>query len=161
MATMIIKPRKRYAFITLALIVLATLVINWKADRLIDFSSVGFLGFIWLSLPFVLIILLYTELYSGYIKLENGKLTRKSLFSTNSIKVRDIREVSVQGSGVFPTSRIGAGSINLGNAKDGYVYINVANYKKHEAMPLIKKLHSELKSVNPKRAKDLQKALLD
>ena len=159
MATSIIKPRKRQAFISLILIALCSaLLIIWKSDESFNLSSVPLLGLVWMSLPFVLIALVFIEYYSGYIKLENGMLTRKSLFSTRTVKVSEIREVSSSGSGTFPTSSLGAGVIDLGNAKDGDVSIKVATYKKEELIPIIRQVHSELKSVNPKRAIDLQKA---
>lgn len=161
MATRIIKPRKRQAFISLALIVLcAALLIIWKSDESFNLSSVPLLGLVWMSLPFVLIALVFVEYYSGYIKLENGMLTRKSLFSTRSVKVSDIREVSVSRSGTLPTSGLGAGVIGLGNAKDGIVGIKISAYKKDELTPLMKQVYIELKAVNPKRAADLQKAFL-
>lgn len=159
MAAKIIKPRKRQAFISLALIALCVaLLIIWKSDESFNLSSVPLLGLVWMSLPFVLIVLVFVEFYSGYIKLENGELTRKSLFGTRTVKVREIREVSSSGSGTFPTSSLGAGVIDLGNAKDGYISIKVATYKKVELTPIITQVYSELKSVNPKRAEELQKA---
>lgn len=159
MAAMIIKPRKRQAFISLTLMVLAVaLLIIWRSDESFNLSSVPLLGLVWMSLPFVLIVLVFVEFYSGYIKLENGELTRKSVFATRSVKVSDIREVSVSRSGTLPTSGLGAGVIGLGNAKDGIVGIKTLAYKKEELTPLIKQIYIELKSVNPKRAEELQKA---
>lgn len=159
MTTRIIKPRKRQAFISLAALFLcSTLLIIWKSNESFNLSSVPLLGLVWMSLPFVFITLVFVEYYSGYIKLENGELTRKSLFSSRTIKVSEIREVSSSASGVFPTSSLGAGVIDLGNAKDGDVSIKVATYKNEELVPIIKQVHRELNSVNPKRAKDLQKA---
>lgn len=161
MATSIIKPRKRQAFISLALMVLcATLLIIWKSDESFNLSSVPLLGLVWMSLPFVLITLVFVEYYSGYLKLENGMLTRKSVFGTRSVKISDIREVSVSRSGTLPTSGLGAGVIGLGNAKDGIVGIKTSACKKEELTPLIKQIYIEPKSVNPKRAADLQKILL-
>lgn len=159
MAEKIIKPRKRQAVISLGFIVVAcALLIIWKSDESFNLASVPLVGLIWMSLPLILIALVFVEYYSGYIKLENGELTRKSLFSTRTVKVSEIREVSSSSSGTFPTSSLGAGVIDLGNAKDGDVSIKVATYKKEELIPIIRLVHSELKSVNPKRAKDLQKA---
>lgn len=159
MAVKVIKPRKRQAFLSLGFILVAcVLLIIWKSDESFNLSSVPIVGLVWMSLPLVLISLVFVEYYSGYIKLENGELTRKSLFSTRTVKVSDIREVGSSGSGTFPTSGLGAGVIDLGNAKDGDVSIKVATYKKEELIPIIRQVHSELKSVNPKRAKDLQKA---
>lgn len=162
MATRIIKPRKRQAFISLTLIALCSaLLIIWKSDESFNLSSVPLLGLVWMSLPFVLITLVFVEYYSGYIKLENGTLTRKSLFSTCSVKVSDIRGVSVSRSGTFPTSGLGAGVIGLGNAKDGIVGIKISAYKKEELTPLINQIYIELKAVNPKRAADLQKTFIE
>jgi hypothetical protein len=100
----------------------------------------------------------FIDTFTGYIALRDGLLTRKTLFSTKSIKVNDIGEVNISGSGVFPTSGLGAGIIYFGNAKDGNVGINPVAFKKKELTPLIKQLYSELQSVNSKRAKNLQKA---
>jgi hypothetical protein len=108
---------------------------------------------------YLLFIGFFIETNSGYLKLDKGLLTRKTLLGTCSVKVSDIRQVDGGSSGAFPTSSLNASTVGLGNAKDGLVSINPSIFRKKELIPFIKQLHSELQSTNPQRAKDLQKAL--
>lgn len=149
MATKIIKPRKVLPFSFIAIFLVVAVVIIWP----ISFFTLFILGVITL-----LLLALFIDTYSGYLKLDNGILYRKSLLTTKSIKLCDIREVTTSGSGVFATSSLSAGFVKVGNAKNGYVSIKTSAYRREELTPLIKQLHYQLTSVNPKRAVELHKA---
>ncbi len=146
----LIKSRKGFPLAFMAIFFAVTILIIWPISLFMLFLLVT------ISL---LLIAFFADTYSGYLKLDQGLLTRKSLLSTSSVKVSEIRELRTTGSGIFPTSSLSAGTIELGNAKDGTVGIKLTAFKKEELAPLIKRLHGELKPVNPKRANDLQKML--
>jgi len=149
MTTKIIKPRKGLPLSFMAIILVVTISISWP---------ISLFMLLMISVISLLLVTFFVDAYSGYLKLDKGILYRKSLLTTKSIKVSAIREVATSSSGVFPTSSLGAGTIDLGNAKDGYVSIRASGYKRDELIPLTEQLYSELKAINPKRAKDLQKA---
>ncbi len=151
MATMIIKPRKVFPLIFMAVFVAIVLLLFWPLELFLLFM---------LGVMCLLFTAFFIDTHSGYLKLDEGLLTRKSLLSNKRIKISDIREVNINGSGVFPTSSLSGGIIELGNAKDGYVGIKVGAFKRDELTSLIGELHNDLKRVNPKRAQELHKALL-
>lgn len=151
MATKIIKPRKVLPFSFMVIFLIVAVVIIWP----VSFFTLFILGVVTL-----LLLALFIDTYSGYLKLDNEILYRKSLLTTKSIKVSDIREVTTSGSGVFATSSLSAGFVKVGNAKNGYLSIKTSAYRREELAPLIKQLYDQLKSINPKRAADLQKVLL-
>lgn len=147
---LIIRPRKILPLAFIAIFFAVTIPIIWPISPFMLFL---------LAVISLLLIALFVDTYSGYLKLDQGLLTRKSLISISSVKISGIREIRATGSGVFPASSLSAGMIELGNAKDGTVGIKLTAFKKEELAPLIKRLYGELKPVNPKRANDLQKML--
>lgn len=149
MVTMIIKPTKTIPIIFFSLVTLGLSPIIWPPS----WYLLSMLGVMYL-----LFIGFFVETNSGYLKLNKGLLTRKTLLGARSVKVSDIRQVEGGRSGVFPTSSLNASTVGLGNATDGLVSINSSSFKKKELIPFMKQLHSELQSTNPQRAKDLQKA---
>jgi len=149
MATKIIKPRKVLPFSFMVIFLIVAVVIIWP----VSFFTLFILGVVTL-----LLLALFVDTYSGYLKLDDQILYRKSLLTTKSIKVSDIREVTTSGSGVFATSSLSAGSVKVGNSKNGYLSIKTSAYRREELTPLIKQLHDQLTSVNPKRAVELHKA---
>jgi hypothetical protein len=149
MAARTIKSTKTVPIIFFSLVTLGLSPIiwppNWYFLSIVGVMYLLFIGF-------------FVETNSGYLELNEGLLTRKTLLGTCSVKVSDIRQVEGGSSGVFPTSSLNASTVGLGNAKDGLVSINPSSFKKKELVPFIRQLHSELQSTNPQRAKDLQKA---
>ncbi len=149
MATMINKPTKTIPIVFFSLVTLGLSPIlwppNWYFLSIVGVMYLLFIGF-------------FVETNSGYLELDKGLLTRKTLLGTCSVKVSDIRQVDGGRSGVLPTSSLNDSTVGLGNAKDGLVSINPSSFKKKELIPFIKQLHSELQATSPQRAKDLQKA---
>lgn len=145
-----VRPTKLLPLIGIVTFAVGSVVLTWPTS-LATFVLIVIIG--------LLISTSLIDIYSGYLQLQDGLLQRTTLFGTKSISVAAIREVTMSSPSTLPINALSGGAIKLGNAKDGYVEIKVSAYKRGDLAPLIRELHRELSASNPKRARDLQKAV--
>ena len=139
-----IKPTKTLPLILIVIYVVLALVILVRADT----------NIVWLYAGIVTILLfaLLADMFTGYLQLSNDSLTKKNLFGSQTIKISEIKEVS--------TARhiLGPSQTDIGNTRNKVSIVSSA-FKRNEFRILMRQLQTKLKSVNPKRAKDLQQVV--